>query len=166
MIRVTTLPTPPSDFVVDSGHTAKAVAELEVSEITIDGGEVLTGSAVDDPREHLGSEEFPCAALSGGGVADGVLDDDFRCVAAESQQLECPAHARELGAGIHEGREFQAVGSVGVGVPASAIDASHSRQSRDEQSKSGAVRLFAPRSGAHTGVTGLSWQSGLQQCFI
>ena len=47
-------------------------------------------------------------------------------------------------------------------MPASAIDASHSCQSR-EQSKTGAVRLFAPRSGAHTGLSG---QSGLQQCFI
>ena len=54
------------------------------------------------------------------------------------------------------------MGSMGVGVPASAIDASHSCQSR-EQSKSGAVRLFAPRSCAHTGLFG---QSGLQQCFI
>ena len=36
-------------------------------------------------------------------MADGLLGDEFRCVAAESQQLECPAHARELGAGIHEG---------------------------------------------------------------
>ena len=64
---------------------------------------MLTGSAVDDPGERMGSEEFPCVALSGGGVADGLLGDEFRCVAAESQQLECPAHARELGAGIHEG---------------------------------------------------------------
>ena len=64
---------------------------------------MLTGSVVDDPGERLGSEEFPCVVLSGGGVADGLLDDEFRCVAAESQQLECPALARELGAGIHEG---------------------------------------------------------------
>ena len=64
---------------------------------------MLAGSAVDDLGESLGSEGFLCVALSGGGVADGLLDDEFRCVAAESQKLECPALARELGAGIHEG---------------------------------------------------------------
>ena len=97
----------PSDLAVDSGYTAKVVAELKVSEVTLDGGEVLAGSAVDDPSESPGIGEFPCVALSGGGVAYGLLDDELVSFAvwlpSRSSWLECPAHARELGSGIHEG---------------------------------------------------------------
>ena len=63
-------------------HAAQVVAELKVSEVTLDGGEVLVGSAVDDPGELPKGSWL--SLLCYGGMADCLLDDELCCLAAES----------------------------------------------------------------------------------